>query len=137
MSYTKRCFIPDLPVMKQPAWQRLASGALSPATTLGDFIRHGQDDASTAGTATTAPETNLHWSMPRQQQQPMTEFVETYEDSRKTTSSAMVQDASEEVHWTGVEARGHDQSHGTDQSHGQVEIQMPEPVVMVGLGIAH
>lgn len=56
----------------------------------------------------------------------MTEVAEMEENACK----GVAQGTSREIHETGVDAHGH------DDTHGQVEIQMPEPVFMMGLGIA-
>lgn len=42
----------DLPIMKQPAWQQLATGGLSPSTTFGDFIKHAKGEKRNGSTQT-------------------------------------------------------------------------------------
>lgn len=118
--------------MKQPAWQRLASGGLSPATTLGDFIRQAQEDTS-ATPVTRSPEANVYGSSSTgRQQQQQTKADEVMETGQKM-ATAVTRDTSREIQGDGVDPQGQGQSYG----HDQVHVQVPEPVATWGMGIAH
>lgn len=155
----------DLPVMQQPAWQRLASGAaLSPATTLGEFIRQAHNEASLG---VTTPATQATWSedavqagtpIAQNSVEPMIVFeLEEQEkeevgkgnDAQKKAivSAEMAQqhdEAPREAHRAGFESlgqyRGHDrinQCQDQGQNHDLVLVQRPDPVYTVQMGIAH
>lgn len=146
---------PDLPVMKEPAWQKLASGALSPATTLGDFIRQAepQDNNTRATTNAVTPTQTMGETLVGSPQPTHAEITQAQTTEAQTKMekedagriddliSQMVvarDDASREVRGAAVEPQHDTQAQmqrqdGEDTHHN---VLPPEPVFVAGMGIA-
>lgn len=113
--------------MKQPAWQRLASGELSPATSLGYFIQQAQDDAAAAAAAATVAASS-------------SATTETYVDSHVARQARVDEVAETTVAHDGSRAAHDGEAAGVgpqSRSQSQGQVQKPEPVAVSGMGIAY